>query len=209
MSERVLKEKTSGRRSAGRPRRFTHEQIVQAALDVMEREGYAALTARALASELGIVPSVLFNYFECIEDIEGQALQRLAASIPMPRPSPPKALRQQTIDCLMIVRDLLLKHPGVLHPPLGSPALETFRESIVQWVLALAPFAASPQAAAIGHSALLNAVARSAEIERHYGLEIVSNIKRLHDPRLPPPVNLRESLDHLLDSLFPLLPKSR
>lgn len=207
MAEQLPKKATP--RSAGRPRKFTHEQIVQAALDVMEREGYAALTARALAGELGIVPSVLFNYFDRIEDIEAQALQHLAASIPMPKPGSPRELRQQTIDCLMIVRELLLKHPGLLHPPLGSPALETFRESIVQWVLALAPFAASPGAAAIGHGALMNAVARSADIERHYGADIVANIKRLHDPRLPAPIALREALDHLLDSLFPKFPKSK
>ncbi len=209
MVDGTLKQKKTEGRTAGRPRKFTHEQIVQAALDVMEREGYAALTARSLAKRLGIVSSVLFNYFDRIEDIEAQALQQLAASIPMPQPGSPQELRQQTIDCLLIVRELLLRHPGLLHPPLGSPALETFRESIVQWVLRLTPYASSPSAAAIGHAALLNAVARSAEIERHYAADIVTDIRKLHDPRLPEPVPLKQALDHLLDSLFPKFPSSK
>lgn len=209
MTEGTLQKKSPAGRAAGRPRKFTHEQIVQAALDVMEREGYAALTARSLAKQLGIVSSVLFNYFDRIEDIEAEALQRLAASIPMPRPDDARSLREQTIACLLVTRELLLKHPGLLHPPLGSPALETFRESIVQWVLVLTPFAASPAAAVIGHAALLNAVARSADIERHYSADIVANLKKLHDSRLPPPISLREALDHLLDSLFPKFPSSK
>ncbi len=50
----------------------------------------------------------------------------------MPRPGTPRELRKQTIDCLLIVRKVLLQHPGVLHPPMGSAAWHTFGESVVR-----------------------------------------------------------------------------
>lgn len=209
MTVRRQKHVELDRRNVGRPRKFTQEQIVQAALDVMEREGYDALTARSLGKELGIVSSVVFNYFDRIEDIEAEALQHLAASIPMPKPGTPKEIRKQAIDCLLITREVLVKHPGVLTPPIESRAAETFRECVVQWIIVLTPFASNAETAAIGHGALVNAVARSAEFERHYGPEFGKKIQKIQDPRLPGAVTLLKVLNHLLDQLFPGLPKSK
>lgn len=190
-------------RSAGRPRRFTYEQIVQSALDVMEKEGYAALTISSLAKHMKVSHSVLYKYVGNIEDLEIEALQRLAAEIPMPKPGTPREIREQTLACLMTLRKILLTHPGVLYVPIGSRARDTFVESVVQWVLVLTPFAISPEAAAIGHAALVNMVAQSAETERHLGPNYAAEAQRVHDKRLPRIKNPQHVLEHLVDSLFP------
>ncbi len=199
---------SSQARTAGRPRRFTYEQIVQAALDVMDNEGYAALTISSLAKHMKVSHSVLYKYVGNIEELEVEALQRLAAAIPMPRPGTPQQIRQQTIDCLMALRQILLKHPGVLYVPAGSRARDTFTESVVQWVLALTPFAIDAEAASIGHAALVNMVAQSAETERHLGPHYAAEAQRTRDKRLPRIRSPQFVLEHLIDSLFPGFRKS-
>lgn len=204
---KAAKAKPAPRRAAGRPRRFTHEQIVQAALAVMEREGFAALTIRALADELRITSSVLYNYFERIEDIETEALQQLAAGIPTPKPGTPRELRRQLIDCMLTVRNILIRHPGVLNPPMGSRAWDTFTEVAVQWVLTLKPYAVDEISATAGHSALISTMALSAERERIYGPDYQDKMKRHGDRRVQRPRDLRVVLDCLIDGLFPRLPR--
>lgn len=194
---------------AGRPRRFTEDQILEAALDVMERDGFDALTMSTLAAQLKVSHSVLYKYVGNIDALEAQAIQHLAAAIPMPRAGTPQQLREQTIETLLIVRQLLLKHPRVLNPPAESLARATLMESVVQWVRALTPFADNVDAAAIGHSVLIFTVAQSAEAERVHGLEAMAKLLRSYDRRLPKPKNLVEVLDHLLDCLFPGLPKAK
>jgi len=207
MPMRAAKREVFGveRRSGGRPRKFTHDQIVQAALEVMEREAFAALSYRSLAEQLKVSHTALFKYVSNIEDLETEVLQRLAALIPVPQPGSPKELRKQYLDCLLVVRELLLKHPGMPNPPIGSRAWKTFSESVVQWVAVLTPFAGD---AFIAHGTLVDVVARNAERMRHYGANATPSLLRAHDKRLPRPKSLREVLDNLLDRLFPGLPKS-
>ena len=196
-------------RGAGRPRRFTHEQIVDAALEVMEREGFAALTLASLAARMKVSHSVLYKYVGNIEEVEAEALQRLAATIPMPRAGTAKDIRAQAIACLLALREVLLKHPGVLYPPTGSSAWATFRECVVQWVLVLKPYAASVDAAVAGHTALVAMVALNAEIARHHGVEGLSRMQQLKETRVPAPKSLQQSLEHLIDSLFPGFAKAK
>lgn len=208
---RSIARKTASRaveRSAGRPRRFSQEQIVEAALEVMERDGVDSLSISALAAQLKVSHSVLYKYVGDIEALEALAIKHLADELPMPGPGTPQQIRTQIIEALLIVRQLLLKHPRVLNPPLGSPARAAFMESVVQWVQAMTPFAESADAAAIGHSVLVYTVAQSAESERIHGKEALAQLARTHDRRLPKPKPLVDVLEHLIDRLFPGLPKT-
>ncbi|MBB4930870.1 AcrR family transcriptional regulator [Lipingzhangella halophila] len=51
-----------GRRSPGPRRRLSREGIVDAAIQVIEADGLAALTMRRLADELGVAPGTLYTY---------------------------------------------------------------------------------------------------------------------------------------------------
>ena len=54
----------------GRPAKFTHSQLQAAALALVDREGLAGLSMRALASELGTGAMTLYNYVSQREDID-------------------------------------------------------------------------------------------------------------------------------------------
>jgi AcrR family transcriptional regulator len=62
------------------PRKFTHEQLQAAALELIDQEGLAGLTMRALASRLGTGPMTIYNY------VDGRdGLERLVTSAVMTR----------------------------------------------------------------------------------------------------------------------------
>lgn len=56
--------------------KFTKEEIVAAALRVVESEGIEALTARTLASELGSSPRPIFTVFDGMDDVVEEVNKR-------------------------------------------------------------------------------------------------------------------------------------
>lgn len=54
----------------GRPAKFTREQLQQAALALVDEDGLAGLTMRALASRLGTGAMTLYNYVSEREELE-------------------------------------------------------------------------------------------------------------------------------------------
>ena len=54
----------------GRPAKFTHSQLQAAALALVDREGLAGLSMRALAAELGTGAMTLYNYVKQREGID-------------------------------------------------------------------------------------------------------------------------------------------
>lgn len=68
MSERVREragrgERRTAQRAGGRASSLSRESIVEAALDLMAREGAAALTLRRLGSELGVDATAFYRHF--------------------------------------------------------------------------------------------------------------------------------------------------
>ena len=68
MSERVTRRAGRGRHGAaeqagGRASSLSRESIVEAALDLMDREGAGALTLRRLGSELGVDATAFYRHF--------------------------------------------------------------------------------------------------------------------------------------------------
>jgi AcrR family transcriptional regulator len=56
--------------SMGRPAKFTHEQLQQAAVALVDEHGLAGLTMRALAARLGTGAMTLYNYVSRREELE-------------------------------------------------------------------------------------------------------------------------------------------
>ncbi|MES9537099.1 TetR/AcrR family transcriptional regulator C-terminal domain-containing protein [Actinomadura sp. NPDC000600] len=52
------------------PRKFTHQQLQAAALELIDQEGLAGLTMRALAARLGTGPMTIYNYVDGREGLE-------------------------------------------------------------------------------------------------------------------------------------------
>jgi AcrR family transcriptional regulator len=191
----------------GRPRNLSREAIVAAALAVMEREGYGALSMRSLGLELGVAHSNLYNYVGHIEDVEVEALNMLASSIPLPVSTKPPALRVELVEHLHAARQLLIKHPTVVYPPLGSSAFKTFAKFTQSWIEALVPFAPDPAGAAIAYSALVSYVMTIAERERIYGADYARGSRKIvldGFPAIPAAVlEFDQVLATLIDRLLP------
>lgn len=50
--------------------KFTKEEIIQAALEIIRSEGFAALTARALGAKLGSSARPIFTVFQSMEEVQ-------------------------------------------------------------------------------------------------------------------------------------------
>ena len=56
--------------------RFTREQIVEAALDLVRQRGFRALTARELATRMGMSTRPIFSYFDSMEGLKSEVFSR-------------------------------------------------------------------------------------------------------------------------------------
>ena len=59
--------------------KFTKEEIIQAGLDIVKKDGFEALTARALGSELGSSPRPIFTVFNSMEEVQAEVISAAKA----------------------------------------------------------------------------------------------------------------------------------
>lgn len=50
--------------------KFTKEEIIQAAFEMVRTEGFSELTARALGGRLGSSPKPIFSIFTSMEEVQ-------------------------------------------------------------------------------------------------------------------------------------------
>jgi TetR/AcrR family transcriptional repressor of nem operon len=93
----------------GRPRQFDERRIVEAAVDLFWRHGFAATTTRMLEAELGMSQSSIYNTFGSKADLMDAALDHYEARLEAE-----------------LVRPLLARG--------GVQALDRFVGSLVGWV---------------------------------------------------------------------------
>src|ERR1700729_448818 len=74
--------------SAGRKQPITVEAIIETALGIVEREGYAALTMRRGATPLETGPASLYAHVVNKEDLDDLLIGVLCAGIVLPSPDP-------------------------------------------------------------------------------------------------------------------------
>ncbi len=59
--------------------KFTKEEVIAAALQLVQERGMDALTARALAARLGSSPKPIFGLFQNMEEVQTQVLEAAKA----------------------------------------------------------------------------------------------------------------------------------
>ncbi|WP_037910838.1 TetR/AcrR family transcriptional regulator [Actinacidiphila yeochonensis] len=104
----------AGRRgpSGGRKKPITVDAIISTAFDIVEREGYEALSMRRLATALETGPSSLYAHVVNKEDLDELLIGRLCAEIELPEPDPER-WRQQIVGVCARLRDQYLRYPGI------------------------------------------------------------------------------------------------
>jgi AcrR family transcriptional regulator len=98
--------------SAGRKQPITVDLIVETALGIVEREGYAALTMRRVAAALETGPASLYAHVVNKEDLDDLLVGRLCADIELPEPDPLR-WRAQLAEVCTRIRDQYQRYPGI------------------------------------------------------------------------------------------------
>ncbi|MYQ48331.1 TetR family transcriptional regulator [Streptomyces sp. SID4985] len=134
--------------SGGRKKPITVDAIIDTAFGIVEREGYAALTMRRVATALETGPSSLYAHVVNKEDLDELLIGRLCAEIELPEPDPAHWRRQITDVCTRL-RDQYLRYPGISQAAFAAAPshLDTLRVGEGMLAILLAGGIA-PQAAA-------------------------------------------------------------
>ena len=110
-------------------RLLSREQVVTAALDLLDREGPATLSMRRLAAELGVGTMTIYGYFAN----KGELLDALldAATAQVAPPDTRGGWRGQIRSLALEFYRGLVRHPGVVRVRLERPLLrpEQFRST--------------------------------------------------------------------------------
>lgn len=116
--------------SASRSRRapITVGRIVEAALELVEAEGFGALTMRRVAAALQASPGALYAHVRDKAELDDLMIGELCSRVTLPVPDPAR-WRAQAIDVCRQLRDQYLRYPGIPRAALESTphSLETLR----------------------------------------------------------------------------------
>ena len=140
--------------SAGRREPITVDLIVETALGIVAREGYAALTMRRVAGMLDTGPASLYAHVVNKEDLDDVLIGRICSEVALPQPDS-STWRDQIIDVCTQLRDLYQRYPGLSLAALGGAPtnLETLRVNEGMLAIVLSG-GVSPQTAAWAVDAL-------------------------------------------------------
>jgi len=138
----------SGQAPRERKQPLTTERIVDAAMELMRREGYDAVSMRSLARELDTGPASLYAHVENRDELDQHIIERISSQIELPEPDPERwdeQLKELMRETLRIFRE----HPGSARAAIGMiPTMDsTMRVANGMMAIALAG-GVSPQAAA-------------------------------------------------------------
>ncbi|WP_433926467.1 TetR/AcrR family transcriptional regulator [Sorangium cellulosum] len=126
-----------------RPRSLSHPGIAAAALAVIDREGLAALSMRAVASELGMSTMALYRYVNDREQLERLVVDLVLSAVDVEVPE--RGAWSERVTILVgRVRDAIRAHPSVVPLTLAhrhsSEGVRRFGEALLA-VLTEAGFA--------------------------------------------------------------------
>lgn len=112
---------------------FAREEVLDAALRLIDREGLAALTARRLGTELGVSAFTPYNYFDGRDGLL-DAILEYALPGPTGAEDDARPWQDRLQDALEAVHADLVKHPGALEllmtRSMAEPGLDRWRERI-------------------------------------------------------------------------------
>jgi AcrR family transcriptional regulator len=101
--------------------RLTREAIADAALEIVDREGIAALTMRRLAGELGTGTMTLYGYFANKEQLLDYAVDRGARRFDFSGPDGPWRARLRAL--IGTIMRALIEHPSAVEIRASRPIL--------------------------------------------------------------------------------------
>jgi len=130
------------------PRRsFTHAEILDAAFDLLETKGFAAVSVRGVAGSLGITPTALYTYYPSKRALLRGMIEHLLARLDLgeaggdeqaelPGATTVDAVRARLVRLVLSLRELLTGHTGALElimsGPLDGPNAMRLNEALLE-----------------------------------------------------------------------------
>ncbi|MBP0456963.1 TetR/AcrR family transcriptional regulator [Streptomyces montanisoli] len=134
---------------------ITVAAIIDAALGIVARDGYEALTMRRVAAALETGPASLYAHVVNKDDLGELLIGRLCTEIDLPEPEP-AAWREQITGVCTRMRDQYLRYPGISRAALAAAPTNEDTLRIGEGMLAiLLAGGIAPQAAAWGIDSLM------------------------------------------------------
>lgn len=116
----------------GRPPRTSRAQILAAARQILERDGWEKLTIRRLAAEIGVGAMTLYHHVRDREDLLVQLINDIADQAPFPDlPSKP---RDRIVAAAVAIHDGLAAHPWATEIIATDGYLDRLGESALRMV---------------------------------------------------------------------------
>jgi TetR/AcrR family tetracycline transcriptional repressor len=97
---------------ARRPKDLTRQRLVEAGLDLVDREGIDAITMRRLADALGVTPMALYNHVSSKRDLLRAIAEHVLGQARFDGGQ--GDWREQIRYCFREFRDICLRHPGMV-----------------------------------------------------------------------------------------------
>ena len=107
--------------TTARAAKLTREQVAAAALDLLDRAGFDALSMRRLAEALGVGTMTLYGYFANKRELLDAVMD--AALADPPPLEPDGDWRPQLSTLALRARESLLAHPGLIQIRVRQPVL--------------------------------------------------------------------------------------
>ncbi|MCC5579487.1 TetR/AcrR family transcriptional regulator C-terminal domain-containing protein [Microtetraspora sp. AC03309] len=97
-----------------RPRSLTPAQLASAALAVIDREGLAGLSMRAVAQQVGMSTMALYRYIDDREELEQLVIESVLGAVDTTPPATDGSWQERIEILVHRVRDSVGAHPGVV-----------------------------------------------------------------------------------------------
>lgn len=100
--------------STGATRQLNREQIVSAALALVDREGLGALSMRRLGAELGVDPMAVYYYIPNKKALLDAIVEAVMASIDLRVDDPALPFEERILACVQAYAEVMLAHRNAL-----------------------------------------------------------------------------------------------
>jgi AcrR family transcriptional regulator len=118
-----------------RPRSLTHTRLASAALAVIDRDGLAGMTMRAVAKQLGMSTMALYRYVDDRDELEQLVVELVFSAVDTRPPDPDTSWQQRIGTMVERLRDTVGAHPSVVPLTLThrhrSPSVLRWSETVL------------------------------------------------------------------------------
>jgi AcrR family transcriptional regulator len=154
----------------GRPKKLQLDDIVDAALAILDADGLDAVSFRRIGSELAVSHMTLYTYFASKEDLLNAIVAR-TLRVPSIEPSTDGAWDQRLRDTILEIHTALVARPGIAELLVTHQFNGAWVGEIRERLLALLePAGLGPQRTIDGISILFNFLLGTVMVETSRGL---------------------------------------